>query len=279
LAFALVLSTGLALHAGLGWSAVAVLASPDITLELDQAGGGTFTDEDVAADDLIGSVFSMPIGALADADEVVGYDLLPSNDQLLCFDETVALSATFFPRPGDVVHYDGAIYSLVFDATASGVPDGVACDAVTADSGGNLLISFDTALELTDGGGSTLTLQDEDLLLVAGPTTFGLYFDGSARGIPDRLDVDGAHLDSSGDLIFSFDVSGTVGGVDFDDDDLARYSPGSGTWSLYLDLATRDTDWIAADADAVSVPEPGGGLGLVCGVVLILALGRRKLQR
>jgi hypothetical protein len=255
-----------------------VYTSPDITVELDQAGGGTFFDEDVAADDLAGTVLFANLGILAVADEVVGYELLPGGDQLLCFDEAVGLSATFFPRPGDVIRYDGTSYTLEFDATATGVPDGVVCDAVTLDPGGSLLISFDSTFELTDGGGTTWTIHDEDLLRVTGPTTFSIFFDGSAAGIPDRLDVDGAHLGESGDLILSFDVSGVVGGVDFDDDDLTRFSPGSGVWSLYLDLATRDTDWIAADADAVSLPEPGGALGLACGIGFLIVLGRHRAR-
>ena len=59
-------------------------------------------------------------------------------------------------------------------------------------------------------------------------------------------------------------------------DDLARLAVGAGTWSLYLDLATRDPDWVAADADAVSIPEPGLALGLLSGAAMLGWMERRR---
>jgi hypothetical protein len=270
----------LGLGAGEALAAVAIESlsvSPDVHVDLNELGGGTFADEDVAIDHLFaGTVTPANIGSLADSDEVVAYELMLNGDQLLCFDETVSLSGVLPPRPGDVVRYDGVSWSLEFDASANGVPDGVVCDAVTIDGQGGLFVSFDTTVVLTAGGGTTLTLADEDILEVTGLLTFGLAFDGSAEGVPDRMDVDGARLLEDGSWLFSFDVTGNVGGIDFDDEDLARFDPVSGGWSMAMDLSARDADWGASDVDAIEVPEPSAMLTLVCGAVLLAFMRRRR---
>jgi hypothetical protein len=121
-------------------------------------------------------------------------------------------------RPGDVVRYDGVAYSIEFDAAAAGLPSGVETDATSLSANG-LLLSFDTTVDL--GGG--LVVADEDLVHWNG-ATFALAMDGSAEGLDSALDVDAAQDLGGGALVMSFDIAGTIGGIDFADEDVVRNS-------------------------------------------------------
>ncbi len=161
--------------------------SPDITVTLD---GQTITDENVASDDLTtGTITKALLGILPEASDLSAYHVLTGGDHLLSFDITVALAGGVTAHPGDIVRYDGASYTLEFDASAESVPDGVRTDAVTMSAGGNLVLSFDTTVAL---GGSTYF--DEDLVEFDG-ANFSSFFDGSAAGLDSALDIDAAHGD------------------------------------------------------------------------------------
>jgi hypothetical protein len=231
-------------------------------------------DEDVAVDDLAGVTTLAPLAALPGASDVTGYDLLASDAPLLCFDTTVDLTTIelpgLFAEPGDVVRFVGPNWVIAFDASANGVPEGARCDAVTLDASENLLVSFDVAVALPGG----VFAADEDLVRVDGPSSFTSFFDGSAEGIPEAADVDGAHRLLNGNLAVSLDVSATVGGVVVDDEDLIEWDSGDGTWSLAYDGSAQDQDWQAADLDAVALPEPSLVLLLGVGVGGLAALGR-----
>jgi hypothetical protein len=234
----------------------------------------TFTDEDVASDNLTsGTITKALLGTLPEASDLSAYHALAGGDHLLSFDITVALAGGVTAHPGDVVRYDGSIYTLEFDASAESVPDGVVTDAVTMSAGGNLVLSFDTTVAL-DGS----TYPDEDLVELNG-ATFSSYFDGSAAGLDSALDIDGAHVfGSSGNLALSFDTSGSIGGVDFDDEDVLEYDPAGPTWEMAWDASAERTDWEAgADVNAVFfVPEPSQLLMLAAGGGMLLALAKLR---
>jgi hypothetical protein len=251
--------------------------SPDITVTLD---GQTITDENVASDDLTtGTITKALLGILPEASDLSAYHALTGGDHLLSFDITVALAGGVTAHPGDIVRYDGASHTLEFDASAESVPDGVRTDAVTMSAGGNLVLSFDTTVAL---GGSTYF--DEDLVEFDG-ANFSSFFDGSAAGLDSALDIDGAHVfGSNGKLALSFDISGSIDGVNFDDEDVLEYDPTSSTWELAWDASVERAEWEAgADVNAVFfVPEPSQLLMVGSGFVLLAVLNisrGAKIQR
>lgn len=250
--------------------------SPDTTVDLDAAGGGVFADEDVAVDNLLGIVVPAALGTLPGASDVSGYQLLGNGDQLLCFDTGTELPGPVDVAPGNVVRFDGASYAIELDASANGVPAGAHCDAIAVGPGGEILLSFDTTVSLP-GAGPAVVAADEDLVEWTAPAQFTLFFDGSAQGLPEAADLDGAQLLAQS-VFVSLDVTAAVGGVTADDEDVLEYDTGSATWSLALDASAQDGDWAAADADAVALPEPGLLLLLGAGIAGLLMIGRGRIQ-
>jgi hypothetical protein len=245
-----------------------VSASPDVTVELASA---PFDDEDVAVDDLLGVVAPASLGTLPANADLTAYHLLANGDQLFSLDTTVELAGSLTVEPGDVVRYDGVSYTLEFDASAEGVPNGVITDAVSVAGSGDLLLSFDTTVDL-----GAVTADDEDLVEFDG-ASFSLSFDGSAAGVPAALDLDAAHRLFDGTLGLSFDGSGQLGGVDFDDEDVLGYDPSGPTWSLLYDGSAQHSEWEGGpDLDAVALPEPGLLLSLGSGIGFLALLGWKR---
>jgi hypothetical protein len=244
--------------------------SPDVTITLDSQ---TIRDEDVASDDLMSGVITKPsLGPIPEAAELAGYHDLGSGEVLLVFETTVALPGAVTARPGDVVRYDGANYMIEFDASAESVPMNAHVDAVSVSAGGDLVLSFDTTVTL---GGATYF--DEDLIEFDG-ANFSAFFEGSAAGLDPALDVDGVHVFvSSGNLALSFDTSGSISGVDFDDEDVLEYDVAGTTWELAWDASVERSEWErGADVDAVHfVPEPSQFLMLAAGSGFLVL---RRLQ-
>lgn len=251
------------------WAAV----SPDVTTVLGVI-PQTAADEDVALDDLAGNVALTPLGALPAASDVSGYERLASGDALLCFDTAVDLPGPLHADPGDVVRLSGSAYTLEFDASANGVPDGTLCDAIAL-QGSSLLLSFDVSVGLPGG----VVADDEDLVRLDGPSSWSLFFDGSAAGVPDGLDLDAAYAFASGRLALSFDGSGQLGGIDFDDEDVLERDGAAGTWLLAFDGSSVDPDWAAADLDAVALPEPDLLVLLGSGTTGLWMLRRARIRR
>ena len=81
-------------------------------------------------------------------------------------------------------------------------------------------------------------------------------------------------------LILSFDTSGTLGGVNFDDEDLLEFTPGAGTWEMAYDGSALHSEWSPADLQAVvTVPEPAQIVLLISGTAFLVAIGRRRARR
>ena len=253
-----------------------VSASPDITIDLGAS--VIAADEDVAVDNQLGVVIIENLGSLPDASDVTALGLDVNGDRFISFETTTALSGGVIARPGDVVRYDGAMYSIEFDASAAGLPDGVRTDATSLSASG-LLLSFDTTVNL--GGG--FVASDEDLVVWDG-TSFGLLLDGSTAGIAAALDIDAAQDVGGGQFLLSFDTSGEVGGIVFDDEDVLRFDGLNVSWSLEIDHSATSSDWTAADLDAFMVPEAESGLMLAFGMLWLVSLlrytaGRRAVSQ
>jgi hypothetical protein len=252
-------------------SALATDVSPDITISL---GGVTTADQDVA-EDTGGSFALIDVGPLPGNVDVVGYEVVGAGVQL-ALDTTVALApGGIIAEPRDVVLWNGASYSIAFDGSAEGVPAGARIDAIGAGTASELLLSFDTTLDLPGASG----VPDEAVVSFDG-ATFTVIFDGTALGAhAAALDTDGLATVSSDTLRLSFDTSGSVGGVSFDDEDALDYESTGGTWTLAYDGSASDPAWGAADL--VALPEPGFAAALGAGAALVAGLrrGRSALRR
>ena len=258
-------ASGAAAATVLLWPMVASLAatplseirvSPDTTCTLS---GTTADDGSVVRDDLSGSVTLVAIGSIPAEADLDGYNVRPNGVRLLSFDTTVVLPGGVTAQPGDVVRYDGASYAIEFNAAAVGIGQGVNLDAVAV-YGNSLLLSFDTAFDI--GG---LHVEPADLVLFDG-STFSTFFSGSLAGIAPGLNLDAAdYLPCNGHLLLSFDASGTIGGVAFDDEDVLEFDRSS-TWEMAYDGSAHDPNWGPADLDAVhAVVNLGSGTPVVFG--------------
>lgn len=215
--------------------------SPDTTVTL---GTPAVEDENVASDNLTGTVSAVGIGAIPPETDLDGYARSGNGYQLLSFDTTVVLPGGITAKPGDVVRYNGVSYAIEFDASAHGIPGNASVDAVAIHPTG-LLLSFDVTVDL----GSFEAAPADLVLFDAGGSS--MFFDGSALGVPEGLDLDAAdYLVCNDNLLLSFDGSGTVGGVAFDDEDALEYD-GAGAWSMAYDGSAHDPNWVSADLDAI----------------------------
>lgn len=182
---------------------------------------------------------------------------------LLSFDSTIRFANGVVAHPGDVVSLlqggDGPFpdqATMYFDHAADGgLADSVDVDAIT-EEGENLLLSFESTTVLTLA--PLVVAHDEDLVLfdLSGQNPPAIFFDGSAEGVSAALDLDGADLRPDGRLAVSFDVAGTVPGIDgpiaFEDEDLLLFDLNEQRWSLLLDSSTFFSTLEPNDIDAIA---------------------------
>lgn len=209
-------------------------------------GAFSFESQDLAQDNLAGSLSPVLLGTLPSNAVINSYHLRPDGAQLFTLDTTVELPGLAQVRPCDIVKFDGTHYTLDLSGTILGIPEEAAIDALTAAGDGDLIVSFDIAVDL--GG---LVVEDHDLVRLNG-SQWSLFFDGSAAGVPTTVDLDAADLLPGNDhLLLSFDTSGTVGGISFDDEDVLEYDPVGHLWSKFWDGSSRRPEIIAADLNAL----------------------------
>jgi hypothetical protein len=197
--------------------------------------------------------------------EVVDLGSLPANADVTAFhrlDGGLRLFSldTFSELPGgvtvdrdDVVQYDSAGYSVLLDGSGAGLPEGARIDALgwRRQAGvASLLLSTDVTVELPGG----LVAEDEDVVAWDG-SLWSLLLDGSAAGVADGLDLDGIDRDPvSGELFVSFDGSGELSGLAFDDDDALAWD--GSTWTLAFDGESPGGSFATGDLDALGVLTP-----------------------
>jgi hypothetical protein len=219
-----------------------IAVSPDVTAIF---GGLEVRDQGAFVDGPSGFLASVDLGPLPEAAAVDALHTTSDAGVLFSLDSHADLGGLPV-APADVVRWGGTAHEIVFDASVAGVPPGTNVDALSQRDD-ELLLSFDADLEL--GG---IAYRPVDLVAWDG-VDFSLAFDGLAAGLGPGLDVDAAHLESIGDLLLSFDTAGSVGGVDFADEDVLRHDPSAGSWEMFYDGSAEHPEWLAADLDAVSV--------------------------
>jgi hypothetical protein len=187
-----------------------------------------------------------PLGLPAEAD-LAALHARDDGSHWVVLDTTAELAPGVFAGPGQVARIGLGETSIVFDAYAHGVPNGVAIDALAVDAADRLWLSFDTTVLLPDN----IVAEDEDLVAWDG-AAWALTFDGSATGVPTELDLDAVHVLASGRLLVSFDGSGLVAGRLVHDESVLEIDPASGRTAL-VPLGVFDA-WQGADLDALTLP-------------------------
>jgi hypothetical protein len=214
---------------------------PDITINL---GGTVAGPADVANDDLAGNITLALSGLPAN---VAAYHYDPVGGvHWLVFDTTVALPGGITATPRDVVAWNGSAYNLLLDGAAAGIPAGVAIDALATWSGADFLLSIDTTAVV--GG---LTAGPADVVRYSGGV-WTMQLDDGASGVPAGVNLDGLEYLSNGNILASFDIAGTVGGVNFNDEDILEFIIGMGGWEMAYPAASFNAAWGPANMGGFS---------------------------
>lgn len=258
-----------------GLVAAANVASAELSFssDVDATVNGTVVPQSMVARSQGASVTQIESlgGALLPGTSIDGFHDAGSAGLFFSIDRAQLMPDIGFVEPSDVIAYDGSRYSLVFDGSLAGVGFGANIDAISLDVAGDLVLSFDTTLDLG------IVVADEDLVRFDG-NAFAKIFDGSAIGLDPALDVDAVDYEAPGVFRISLDAAGDLGGVIFADEDLLTVSA-SGGQALVHDGSALAEGWIRADLEAVAVPEPAAAAMLAAGILLLAVVPRRRFER
>jgi len=235
---------------------VQVDASPDTSIEL--MGSPVGAEGVITIFPLAAPPVEVDLGGPVAPANVTAYHDDGAGVHLFSLETTTTLGGvTISPR--DVAAYDTgtATHTIHFEGSSAGVPDGVRVDALSRDEDGRLLLSFD----ISPAFPGTTNADDEDVVSWDG-STFALFWDGSAAGVPEGLDVDGVSDIGFGRLLVSFDGSGSIAGINFDDEDILEVDTTNLIWQMAWDGSAADSAWIAADLDALGAVADSDGDGL-----------------
>jgi len=232
-------SAPLAFQPGL---AEVVTAKPAFSPDIQVFIASTLLEDENVAVDQGGSVSLAALGALPVSTDLDAVHMLPGGDILFSLDTAVPLGGTLY-RACDVIRYNGLSWSKEFDCWDKGLPAGVNVDAVAMTSA-NLLISLDVDAQI---GGQFYS--DSDIIAVDG-RGFSKFMDAASAGINASADVDALEVDDQGRVLLSFDTAGTLGGINYADEDVLAWN--GANWSLEFDGSVRDAAFVSADVDAWS---------------------------
>jgi hypothetical protein len=227
-----------------------IVLVPDVALDLPGLAGPVLDSEPVRErlDDPVRS--RVDLGELPDGIALAAFDLALDGVVFFALDGWADLPGLGLVGPSDIVALVQGTYSLAWSGAAAGVPPGTRIDALDEWSGIGFLLSFDTAIELAGGG----LAADEDVLLAAGGDL--TLEEDLSLVLPDGLDLDGLDLSADEEAWYlSFDGSGEIGAVAFDDEDIVSWSPTEG-WSLFYDASTVDPGWAPSDLAGFALLRP-----------------------
>ena len=150
-----------------------------------------------------GSAEGLPDGTNVDA-----VTRMASGDLVLSVDRTVLLPPSLVVDDDDLVRFDGASFSLLFDASAVGFDERLDVDALDEVATDRFLISLDAS-----GAAGGVDFDDEDLLEIdiGGGSVVGLAFDGSGQHADwRRVDLDAVNVPEPA-MGLLFGIIGLVG--------------------------------------------------------------------
>jgi Domain of unknown function (DUF4214) len=208
------------------------------------AGSQLVTQRDVAIDNLAGTTALANVGALPPEATITGYHLVATTStHWLVFGTTVTLPGGLTVGPRDIASFNGTTYAKLFDGAANGIPDGVSISAIASDNGTQILMVLDSTVPLP--GGSVVATPRGVVGFNAG--TWSVYLSEATIGAPAEAVIDGLDVLANGHVLFSFDVSGTVGSVSFNDDDILELTPTGPFWELSRSMRATNASFEGAD--------------------------------
>ena len=167
-----------------------------------------------------GSTLGIPKGANIDAFGFAGSNSLFSVDIPVTLD-----GETYTER--DLILHDGTNFSKLLDGSALGIPEGACIDAASVIDDGSIVFSLDIPVSIEGD-----TFKANDLINHDG-FSFSLYFSGSGNSIPEGANIDGAYVSSTGDILFSLDISTELDGLEVTDKGIIRWDQLS--FTMYFD--------------------------------------------
>src|SRR5438093_1822913 len=169
---------------------------------------------------------------------------VPAVSYYLAVDVPATLGGVDY-TPAQILRSDAATYSL-----AIGLPGGDAqFGALHRRSDGVWLLVSSTPFLL-----GVTPVQAHDVVSTPDGVTFSVFFDGTAAGIPGYAGIDSLFLDSGGALVLSFDVPVNLGGTEYSQSDLVRYS--GGAFSVFWDAEAAG---VPTYANVVGADRDSGG--------------------
>jgi hypothetical protein len=107
-----------------------------------------------------------------------------------------------------------------------------------------------------DGTIGSVAFANEDILRFDG-STWTMYFDGSAVGLPTAADIFAFHQLDADTILMSFVANVTLGGVTYTPRDIVRFSVTAGTFSMYFNGVDVGLSAGAENIDALEVLPDG----------------------
>jgi len=243
--------------ASIAGSASAQILSVDYSNDITwKAGSAVESRAAVVSQTPPAAATGIDLGSLPTNATLRAFTVADDGAYLFALDTTVDLPGSVHATPRDVVRYAGGTYSVVFTGETAGVPDGVAIDGLWVHHAGgkdDYYLSFDVTANL---GGVVADRRD---VVVWDGSAWSKAFDGVSAGVPPNLTLDALSVDlydPAGVVYYlSFDGSGKLGGVDFDDEDVVAWN--GTTWSLAFDASSAaDATFASGDLDAEAVRTP-----------------------
>lgn len=167
----------------------------------------------------------------------------------------------FLPGPGqiadeDLLLYNGSVISLLFDGSANGLPAETDIDAIDVITLSPLTCSFSLRESANLPGVGQVSRNDA--IRFQGGIFTGKDFNGITAGIPAETNLDGFSRPDTLGYIFSCDAACSLGGTNYDDADLVRYTIAGGTFSSFFNAAANgipaEVNLQDAEANAVAIP-------------------------
>lgn len=224
-------------------------------------------DHDIAGTDLMDG-WERPFAAMTDQlPPGANIDALDIKDPMLVF---FSLDADTFlgdlpVADEDIILWDGTEFILLWDGSENYLSPDMDIDALFVVSLEPLAFIYSLDADYYDEQYAGL-ISDEDIQEWANDGQGGIVtvfiLDGDTVGIPPSLNLDAFAIRGEDEWLLSFDASGSIGDLVFDDADLVMYHPQSGTfdpvpWFIASDHGVpSEVDLNAAFVAPVIEPTP-----------------------
>ncbi|MCG3211509.1 MAG: hypothetical protein FOGNACKC_05155 [Anaerolineae bacterium] len=147
----------------------------------------------------------------------------------------------------DIYFWSGSAFSRVIDASTLSIPNNANVDGFDRVDATHFYMSFTGNVSIDPPGpNNTLSVADEDVVYYNNGT-WSLFFDGSAHGLPNSMDLDAISI-VGGTLYFSTDNTNVPPGVSGagDDADIYRWNGGN-SYTRVFDASALG--WSTANVD------------------------------